>query len=378
MAEKVKKQKKRWDTFKSKYLGRVAKIAEWIVNIAGLILSIVSFIKNEVELGWKIVLGLIVFNSIFISFVSIYETLLYKRGASIESEIIEEKDKESRKLQMSQQLSDKLRYYYKYIISTYGVFTTKLYDVNLKHQESKENAQKIETACAGTMQDDTKTSVDYFKENAEEGYKQLMNELFNRFLSNITAKLKEVLDTHLKEKGCMLETSISVKQFKAKTQRPMLPDDYDVFTMFRDSQTYSQRKREVGEALYSISKNTDFLHCLSYPYYLKNNIKSDDVTYNNEHEGFSAYYNCAIVVPIKREYSDTVCYYGYLTCDILNDDLSRNDLLDDKMADVMEATANIMGMYYDEMNCNWIEELNCSFVDIICKKKIKSSLGPSK
>ena len=98
---------------------------------------------------------------------------------------------------------------------------------------------------------------------------------------------------------------------------------------------------------------------------MKNNITADDKTYDNEHTGFLEYYNCAIVVPIKYEYPDYSHVYGYLACDILNDDFSNNCLLDDKMAEIMEATANIIGAYFDNMDYQWDYVLEDDFLDIV-------------
>lgn len=154
--------------------------------------------------------------------------------------------------------------------------------------------------------------------------------------------------------------------------------DIEIITTFRDSQTYSQGKCEIGEEIYSINKNTDFLYCLTHPYFLKNNIQEDDRTYDNEHKGFLEYYNCAIVVPIKCAYPNSTYIYGYLTCDILNDDFSQQNLLDDKMAEIMEATANIMGIYFDDMDFQFKHLLDIVFlgtlpqadIDIRNRKKI--------
>lgn len=367
---------KHWDNFKDKYLGIINRILSWVFNVAGLILAVLSFMKNDADLGWGIVLVIIIFNSIFLISISVYETLLYKRGAAIENDIAQSKAKEIEalmyQLKSSNNQSDKLRYYYKYIIATLNKFSTQLFAVNYKLQKAHSDIEKMinEYNGNGTSMDDSfDTFIKGLKETANCDYQSSMLKEFNHFLSNITNKLKFILDISLQEKGCKLETSVSVKQFSRIVVDPHDINDICVITTFRDSQTYSQGKREIGKKQYSISKNTDFLYCLTHPYFLKNNIKLDDRTYDNEHIGFLNYYNCAIVVPIKCEYPESTHIYGYLTCDILNDNFSEENLLDDKMAEIMEATANIMGIYFDSMDFQWEYVLENDFLDIIFNMK---------
>lgn len=366
----------RWRQLKEKYLGKISTVLSWIFNVVGLVLAILSFIKNDTDLGWGIVLSVVVFNSVFLIIVSIYETLLYKKGSSLENDIIHEKNKSieqlSLQLKLSENQSDKLRYYYKYIIATLNKFSTQLLDVNYRLQKSHTDIEQMVEEYNGSNSQVNETFENFIKNlknTAYMDYEHSMLKEFNHFLSNITNKLKFILDISLKEKGCLLETSISVKQFSRIVYEPDQISDIGVITTFRDSQTYSLGKREIGEEIYSINKNTDFLYCLSHPYFLKNNIQEDDKTYDNEHKVFLEYYNCAIVVPIKCEYPDSVHIYGYLTCDILNDDFSQKNLLDDKMAEIMEATANIMGLYFDDMDYQWEYVLNNDFLDIIFNLK---------
>lgn len=70
---------KRWEQFKNRYMGKIPEILSWIFNIAGLVLAILSFINNDTDLGWGVVLSIVIFNSIFLIAITIYETLLYKK-----------------------------------------------------------------------------------------------------------------------------------------------------------------------------------------------------------------------------------------------------------------------------------------------------------
>lgn len=352
-------------------MGKVSKILSWFFNIAGLVLAVLSFINNDTDLGWGIVLAIVIFNSLFLIGITIYETLLYKNGAKIEEKITFEKNSEISRLESelarSNDLADKLRYYYKYIISSLNKFTTRLCEVNSKYTQSKENLQKLIDEYVADEKNDN--VIEKFaknqKETSEKEYRKSMVKEFNHFLANVTNKLKFILDTSLRGKGYSLETSISVKQFSRIVVDPQDVSDVSVITTFRDNQTYSQGKREIGSIQYSINKNTDFIYCLSHPYFLKNNIRQDDKTYDNEHKGFLEYYNCTIVVPITYEYPDYTHIYGYLTCDILNEDSSKDNILDDKMAEIMETTANVIGTYFDSMDFQWEYIFEDDFLDIV-------------
>lgn len=363
----------KWESFKSKYLGKVSSLVSWIMNIAGLVLAILSFIKSNADLGWGVTLTIVILNSIFLIVITIYETLLYKRGKAIENKVKKEKNEEilylNQQLHGQVDLSSKLRYYYKYIIFSLNKFNTRLLKVNSNYCEAKNNIEILFDCVNGGNDEKIETLIKSMKNSAEADYRKSMLEVFNHFLGNITAKLKDILDASLRNKGCFLETSISVKQFNRIVIDPDDVSDVTVITTFRDSQTYSQGKREVGASKFSIAKNTDFIFCLTHPYFLKNNITLEDKTYDNEHLGFLDFYNCTIVVPIKYEYPDCSHVYGYLTCDILNPDPSKGTLLDEDMAEVMEATARVIGEFFDGMDFQWEYTLEDDFLDIVYNMK---------
>lgn len=359
-----------WETIKKKYLGRIGKAVSWLFNIASLVLAAVSlFNNNGTDLNWRILLAIIIFNSIFLIIISVYESLIFRRGSAIENRL-------SDQLRLSNNQADKLRYYYKYIIATLNKFSTQLLAVYYKLQQAYDDINAMESEYNALEESHTVTIQNLLERSeatALEEYISSTEKQFDHFLSNITSRLKQILDISLHQKGCSLETSISVKQFNRIVTDPHDISDVMVITSFRNNESYSQGKREIGERQYHIDKNTDFLFCLSKPYFLKNNIKANDKSYENEHEDFLSYYNCTIVVPIKCAYPNSDHIFGYLACDILNQDFSQDDLLDDKMAEIMQATANIMGLYFDDIDYQWSYVLNDDFLRLICKRKIALS-----
>lgn len=379
----------KWEAFKDKYLGKISTILSWAFNIISLVLAVLSFIKNDTDLGWGIVLSVVVFNSLFLIVVSIYESSLFKRGVEIEKEISQKNaniinqlnsnySQLNNRYQQSISQRDKLRLYYKYVVSALNKYSTQLLYVNYKLEQSNEQIDNI-ASLAQNQDSEFKSHIKTLKDNAYYDYERSMVKEFNQFLSDVIKELKMILDSALELKGYKLDSSISVKQFNrivlVTNGIPTGSKDVKVITTYRDRQTYSQGKREIGQEVYSINKNTDFVYCLSHPYFLKNNISGNDRTYDNEHKGFLEYYNCAIVVPIKCTYPDSDHIFGYLTYDILNPDFTHNDLLDDKMAEVMEATANIMGLYFDNMDYQWEYVLDDDFLDIIFNLKNRAALS---
>lgn len=377
----------KWNNFMSKNSGKIGKIISWIFNIASLILATLSFVNYKYDLGWIIVLSIVVFNSVFLICVSVYETTIFKKGAEIENSILQENEEKIKEykytIKKGSDLNDKLMYYYKYIITTLNKFTTKLLSVNNQYIESKSNIDNLKPTFISDKQEhdlkindiDINKVISNLNVKTDNEHKKALFREYNHFLSNVTNKLKFMLDAYLRNKNCLLETSIAVKQFNIIVKSSDNISDVVVITTFRDSQTYSLGKREIWEKRYTIGNNTDFYYCLSHPCFLKNNITPDDLTYANEHKEFYNYYNCTIVVPIKYEYPDHMHYYGYLTCDILNDDFSNDDLLDEKMAEIMEATASIIGTYFDTMDYQINHIFKENFLNMVYEMKISSQLS---
>ena len=171
---------KRWEQFKNRYMGKIPEILSWIFNIAGLVLAILSFINNDTDLGWGVVLSIVIFNSIFLIAITIYETLLYKKGAKIEEKITIDKNSEisrlTNELARSNDLADKLRYYYKYIFSSLNKFTTRLCEVNSKYTQSKDKLQQLidEYVADGNNDNLIEEFAKNLKETSEKDYRKSM------------------------------------------------------------------------------------------------------------------------------------------------------------------------------------------------------------
>ncbi len=372
------------DKLKSGKLGKITKIFLNIINIAAFILSIFSLTKND-EPNWKIVAAIIIFDCVFLIVSSIYETVLfnhckkYKENIEIENNIIiDEKGKKI--LELTNQLSDisknlnsqieyekHLRYYYNFIVSLLNDFSTRLYGVNTKLIDSIKKHEELNNILNQNIEG-AKEFADSVIRDANSEYNDAMISIYKRFLSNLFKSLKTIMDQFLENKGLDLKSSISVKQFNSKVTNPNNISNIKILTTFRDNQTYSQTNREIGGKEFKINKNSDFTYCLTNPYFLKNNISKHDKTYDNEHKEFSEYYNCAIVAPIFCKYPNNITYiYGYLTCDVLNEDLKNDNIFDEQSAEILVTTANIIGIFFDNLDYLWNSVYPNDFLDIIYK-----------
>lgn len=384
MSNKNSKPDTQLEKLKSGKSGKVTKFFLNAINVAAFVLSIVSLTKDN-EPNWKIVATIIVFDCVFLIASSIYETVLFnhckKYKEKIESEnskIIEEKDDKIQELSNQLFIKSKnfnsqieyeksLRYYYNFIVSLLNDFSTRLYGVNTKLMDSIENHNKL-NGFLNTNIEGAKEISDSVLRHANSEYNDTMISIYKRFLSNLFKALKTIMDQSLENKGLDLKSSISVKQFNSKVTNPNNIANIKVLTTFRDNQTYSQHNREIGGKEYEINKNSDFIYCLTNPYFLKNNISENDKTYNNEHKEFSKYYNCAIVAPIFCKYPNNITYiYGYLTCDVLNKDFENDNIFDEQSAEILVTTANIIGIFFDNLDYLWNSVYPNDFLDIIYK-----------
>lgn len=367
-----------WEEFKNKKFGKAKSICSGVINVLAFLISIYSCFKEKPDLPWTIIICIIIFHSLYLIVVTIYEVRLYNEGSDIEKRILADKDLElenkntkiallENKIAANIDLAGKLRYYFKHIIITLNQAESHLLAVNSNYKEETDKIQELSSISAD---DSIENKISPLIANAENRYRHNMLHEFNSFLKDITTELKSVLDTSIREKGFTFETSISIKQFSRIVTDIKDINDVTIITTYRDSQTFSKGKREVGNREYSIMKNSDFTYCLTHRYFLKNNIQEDDRTYDNENKSFLDFYNCAIVVPIKCNYPDCDQMYGYLTCDILNTNYENTNILDDNMATIMEATATIIGSYFDSIDFQWDYVLETDVLDIIYYMKL--------
>lgn len=357
-----------WRLLRDKHKGKVSKLFFAIISIAGLIISILSFI-DKTDLGWHIVLGLVIFNSIFLICITIYETLIFKTGEAIESKIKKQTEQEMQRLKESQEgintIAIKISDYIVDLVKSYNIFNFSSKEISTKFSSRLDDINRNERLLRPNQID-----LDTERTNLENEYVEILINEYNHFLGNIFGPLKKILDDILKGKGLNLEVSVSLKQFNCVLDDMDNINKVKIITTFRDKDTYKHKKREIGKEESIIRENTDFSNCLSEPHFIKNNMHGHDDSYQNRREGFCKYYNCIIVVPVYCKLpNNAIHFFGYLTADVLNTDLENADILDKRMANVMNATGNIIGLYFDIVDKQWDTLLNNDFLATIYKLK---------
>lgn len=199
-------------------------------------------------------------------------------------------------------------------------------------------------------------------------------DLFKRYSSHLLNYAVSILEAYLKIKGYSHRVSVTIKLFNKPLYSNMNTEDVLVYTAFRDKITYDEHEREIGEVSYTISGNADFVQCLRKDHFVINNASKDSESYYNEHKDFDSYYNCAIVVALRVKQADnSFKFLGYLCCDTLNRDSSR-EIFDKEMAQLLFSLAQLYATFMETLNSNWIDRVQGnanvaqSFLELICNK----------
>lgn len=182
-------------------------------------------------------------------------------------------------------------------------------------------------------------------------------DIFKRYCRNFLEATLAMISAYLSIQGKNVKLAATIKLFDKPLCGETKPEDIVVYTAFRDKATYDEHLREIGESKYSIAGNIDFHICLTKDQYIINNAKKNSDQYTNEHKDFDAYYNCAVVVPIKiKESGSTFKFLGYLCCDCLNTE-EKIEVFDKYTAQILYAMAQLFGTFLDTMNSNWCDRV---------------------
>ena len=196
------------------------------------------------------------------------------------------------------------------------------------------------------------------------------NELFDVFKKYCADMLREIIkleEGYLAIKGYNnLKISSTIKLFdKPYIHNVDIRTSIKIYTAFRDKDTYEDKnengdpKREIGLRTYTIDGNDDFTDCLSRDYFFINNATRDTNNYRNEHEDFDAFYNCAIVVPIRVKLPDgNKKFLGYLCCDCKNDSPNKEEIFDKGSAQYLFSFAQNFATFLETLNSNWSDRFS--------------------
>lgn len=347
-----------------KLLNWIKEYFSWFIAILSLIFSIIGLLNKE-GLGNTIVYLVVCINSIVLIGIGIYIVVYYfyhqsKRKEDQKTIIMLENSNENLKKEISN-VNKAYRAYTSdtnYIVSTLRVFLFKLYKLTDESFNEIDRIKKEETDMnehGYTIEEIEEKITTLGKEKNRKICSSLYDD-YKRFLSNVLTKTQNSIESYLKSVGSDLEVSITVKQLiEPSGHEADVFDKPYVYTAFRDSKTWMKRIRnEVAQILYTINKNSDFIHCVSQGLYIFNNKTQDSKDYHNENNEFYKYYNSGGTVLIRSNGNENQkeIIYGFLACDVLNTDSSR-EVIDYNVATILSFSADILASYFDNIGYNW-------------------------
>jgi|GEM_PF-1464824 len=184
---------------------------------------------------------------------------------------------------------------------------------------------------------------------------------YKRYTANLLNYEVMIEEAYLRTKGVNINVAASIKLFNKPYYIKDSRNSVFLYTSFRDKHTYDKHEREIGDRIYSIDGNVDFVHCLIKDQFIMNNASKDSESYMNEHIDFDTYYNCAIVVAIKSKLADgSYKFLGYLCCDCLNKNAGI-EIFDMQSAQILFALAQQYATFLETLAVNWesrVEEIN--------------------
>jgi len=185
-----------------------------------------------------------------------------------------------------------------------------------------------------------------------ETYKRNLFETYNFCLRQLINDTKKTIESYLSSKDIPLPVSVSLKLLNVVHFYTDNPADKFVFTAFRDIENYIKGIREVGRKRYSIVGNSAFTSCLTNELFIYNNIPRNAENYKNENPNFYDYYNCVVAVPIL--FGSTIpsekLIYGFLCCDVLNEDKSVEDIFNRQVSEILSSTAMVIANLFAKLN----------------------------
>lgn len=351
-----------------------------LISIISLVFGIISMNANEI-LEWKFLIGLVIFNSIFLIGVSIYGCVMYFISYNLEKmkKEAEKKLEENNECLKIIKLNDK-------------AFLTDLVDIQVKFNKECIEINEVYTSAENfiTTEDiknfanDDNAYNDKVRElfikklnaNISE-FKQSVINRFNGFIGYSIHGLKNIIDKSLSANN--LKCSITLKQMNDGFYEDSIDNSkkIQIITCYRDSNAFTNRK-EVGRKIFKVNANTAFSNCLHNDSFLKNHLVENDDSYLNETSDFLKYYNCVMVVPIYSIRNDMKCYYGYLACDVLYEGKNTDiEIFNAEMVEKMKLVSTIIASYYDEHFRRWeknMVKLNLLLKNININHKELSSI----
>ena len=253
--------------------------------------------------------------------------------------------------ELNKQLTKKVLIFSKNINKRINNFLTLIYDEADKYYCSVDYIKEKLQNKEGNLDyaELCKTQLEHERQK----YRNSLFTLYNRYVTGVFEETLNAINMDLKSKGISLNVSMSLKLFDFTYRASMDHKKMQIYTAFRDKNTYDKKEREIGERHYSIDLNGDFHKCLSKESYIKNNITRFMDDYLNENfPNCMQYYNCTAVVPIICDYKLDRQIFGFFCCDALNDKCGI-EIFDKNTCDILYSAALTIGIFFDNINSAW-------------------------
>lgn len=226
-----------------------------------------------------------------------------------------------------------------------------------------QNFEQIEDGLSEPSDDRQRQKLEFFYGQATENADRTRRDFFkanNRFLSQLTDRLKVMVESYLTGQGITLDVSVAIKLYRPPRSREECISDgmkRCVFTAFRDSNSWiAKRHREYPVPLWATAGNSDFDACIKGDgYFIFNNKTRESTDFHNESSNFGTYYNCGATAIISAAGSIGVPQaevYGFVACDVKNDD-SRIRPMDENVGHLMVSAGNLLALYYGHVYMLW-------------------------
>lgn len=336
----------------SKILSFIKIIFTWLVSISSLVLSIlalcgVSDFNDKMVYIFTVVCSVVL---VLLGIAILAQFVITDNGSLA---IIKMKDQMKQQSDTIKNLSDN----YYFLTGVLCDFSHRLTEINDNYLEKIDilNNDEDEMTKNGYPKDELKKILAKRKLEYDNEYGKKMIEQYDRFLSHITFRTQEMIESYLRSKDIDLKVSIAIKQFKNAipfNDTSLFIEPY-VYTSYRDSRTWKKATRnEIGHFLYTISKNTDFIKCFQTGICIFNNKTAEDLDFDKESKYFLEEYNSGATALITMKLQKGFDCYGFVTCDLYNSN-HKLQVIDECVSKVLSNAANIVAYYFENLSYNW-------------------------
>lgn len=345
---------------------KIKEFISWVIAAGGLIVSIIGLASRS-DFGKCVVFTVIIIDSLILVSLGIYVTMSYLKNRTA----LEKKDKEiSEERHNLKDLEIKFNNQKKAYLSmnsswnavanTLQVYLTRLFDLTYESMDGTEAIKKEEADMLihnYKMTEVKSKTVKMASEKDEKIAKDLYDD-YKRFLSDVLGKTQDNVEKYLQLKGYDLEVSVTIKQLikpAPLSKQAEYTSEPCIYTAFRDSKTWKKRiRKEVVQKLYTLNKNSDFIHCLTRGYYVFNNKNRNSRDYSNENTEFDKYYNCGATTLVSSPQGNLDNFvYGFIACDVLNTLYGNVEIMDTEVTTILETAAHVIAAYFDSIDFNW-------------------------